>query len=102
MTHPTAPIKVFAVRGIEAAIWRKDTAGPARHNDLEIRVSRRYQDNQGWHRTNRFSIDELPKVSAVVEAAYRYLAIKEYEPRQYRAASDNQSINKLDQSNERA
>ena len=80
MNNSRGPAKVFVSRPVEAALWmNEDKSSPATRR-VEIRISRSYQDSGGvWRHTNRFSVGELPKVMLVVQEAYRYLAMRQFD-----------------------
>ena len=76
------PEQKFRAGAISATIW----VNQAKNKDKEIveyrtiSVERNYQDKEGkWNSTNSFRLNDLPKVSLVVNKAYEYLLLKQQE-----------------------
>ncbi|MCC6682828.1 MAG: hypothetical protein IT445_18160 [Phycisphaeraceae bacterium] len=89
MSDNKRPIKVITAKGgVEAAIWPKNRNGAPPGRDFEVRISKCYRDATSWRNTNRFHVDDLLKVAAVAEEAYRYLAVREIEPAGRGATAD--------------
>ena len=73
------PVKTFSVKAIEASVWlNADPRGNG--SRFEITVARRYQSRGTWHRTTRFFIDDLPRVQFLLGEAYRFVAMRTYQP----------------------
>ena len=74
-------IKVFRAGSVEATVWTENSQDGHSNRDIEIRVSRSYQDSDGtWRHSNRLKMNDLPRVLLVTEAAYRFLALREINP----------------------
>jgi hypothetical protein len=55
-----------------------------------IKLSRRYSDTQGYHRTNSFHERDLANAELVLHAARRYLTLNTITPRAGQPGSPNQ------------
>ena len=72
------PKKKFCAGLIRASIWENevDIGNGDKRNIPKVSVERRYKTPQGdWRSSNRFGINELAKLQAVVRAAFDYLVL---------------------------
>lgn len=74
------PEKKFVAGAIAATIWAN--AGKGRNGEevhfRTVAIDRRYRDkNNEWKSTNSFRVNDLPRVSVVLNKAYEYLVLKE-------------------------
>ena len=77
------PTKVFRCGSVKAAVWTRT----ANRDDREIethsvKISKSYKDKDSgeWINTERFFVDDLPKVAMVVTEVCREFGIHTYEP----------------------
>ena len=78
------PVREFGAGSVRATIWEdqreKDGQQFTTHS---IRVERRYSDAEGnWSSTSRFSKHELPAVQLVTAEAFKYLSLRDRNPRE--------------------
>lgn len=76
---PNKPQKEFRSGSIVATIWKNKQVIDGKELELQsVQVQRRYQDkNKVWQKTDRFKVNDLPRVVSVAEAAFNYLTLKE-------------------------
>ncbi len=77
MSTDETPTTIIASGCVEAAIFI-DHQGDNR--SAEVRVSRCYRDGAQWRRSNRFYVNDLPRLRLVCEEAYRELALRRINP----------------------
>ncbi len=90
----TAPIKkIKASGGISASIFKnKSTYGGKEKEYFSVKLEKQYKDDKGnWKSTSSFQANELPKVEAVSNEAYKYIFLKENEPTASPAEGDSPS-----------
>jgi hypothetical protein len=77
------PAKVFCCGPVKAAIWLNAVVKDAQVVELPlIKISKSYKDNDSeeWKYTDRFYIEDLPKVAMVATEVYRCFRISAKEP----------------------
>ena len=86
------PVKVFQCGPVKAAIWVDSKA----INDTvvkvhNIKIDRAYKHGDMWAYTNLFNAEDLPKVAAVSNEAYKYLRMRTFEPQTHPKGRDDDS-----------
>ena len=76
------PEKKFIAGAVSATIWQN--RGIRRNGEeaqfRTISIDRKYKDKGGnWQTTNTFRVNDLPRVSVVLNRAYEYLVLKNQE-----------------------
>ena len=75
------PEKKFSTGAVSATIWKNQVISKKTGEQVEFRtiqLDRRYKDKEdNWKSTNSFRINDLPKVSLVVQKAYEYLVLRD-------------------------
>ena len=77
MNGDDTPTTIIASGCVEAAIFI-DSHGEKQ--STEIRISRCYRDGNQWRRSNRFFLNDLPRLRLVCEEVYRELALRRINP----------------------
>ncbi len=76
------PEKKFIAGAVSATIWLNIGKRP-NNEEVQFRtisIDRKYKDkNDQWQTTNSFRVNDLPRVSVVLNKAYEYLVLKEQE-----------------------
>ncbi len=75
------PKKKYRAGGITATLWnnRFEKDGKVGHYD-SISLERVYQDKEGnWQSTNSLRLNDLPKVTVLMQKVYEDLVLKEQE-----------------------
>lgn len=79
------PEKKFSTGAISATVWEnqgKSKSGEA-VSFRTVSLQRRYKDKEGnWQSTNTLRINDLPRVSLVLQKAYEYLVLKDIQTSQ--------------------
>lgn len=73
------PEKKFRAGAVSATIW-KNKGKKANGEEFEystISIDRNYKDGEDWKTSNSFRVNDLPKLGAVADLAYKYLVSKE-------------------------
>ncbi|MCX6799154.1 MAG: hypothetical protein NTW59_03600 [Candidatus Diapherotrites archaeon] len=71
----SAPIKKFAVGGVQAAVWQNEGKEGAQYNTVSIDKRYKAKDDQ-WKSSGSFKVNDLPKAILALQKAYEYLALK--------------------------
>ena len=76
------PEKKYSVGQVSATVWKNtkevDINGEKQNKDFySVQVEKSYKVGDNWKSTNNFNQNDLPKLSLVVEMAYKYISIKE-------------------------
>ena len=76
------PEKKFSTGAINATVWKN--SGKSKAGDMvefrTITLQRRYKDkNDEWQSTNSLRVNDLPRASLVLNKAYEYLVLKEFD-----------------------
>jgi len=74
----SAPVKKFAVGGIQAAVWQNESKEGAQFNTISLDRRYKAKDNE-WKSSNSFKMNDLPKAILALQKAYEYLALKSIE-----------------------
>ena len=74
------PEKKFSTGALSATVWQND--GKSKEGqDISYRTvtfQRRYKDPNGeWQTANSLRVNDLPRVSLILQKAYEYLVMKE-------------------------
>ena len=73
------PVKKFRAGAVSATVWNnpgKEFDGKEATTYSTISLERSYKDKDGsWKTTNSLRINDLPKVTVVVNKAYEYLVL---------------------------
>ena len=74
------PEKRFSTGALSATVWQNE--GKSKEGqDISYRTvsfQRRYKDQNGeWQTANSLRINDLPKVSLILQKAYEYIVMKE-------------------------
>ena len=76
------PVIKFRAGLVSATVWKnvqKDDKGEE-FETFSIAVERSYKTKEDeWKTTSSFGVNDLPKIEAVVEEAYKYIVVKEVE-----------------------
>ena len=76
------PKKKYRAGAVAATVWEnkaKNSQGES-NSYQTISLERVYQDKEGnWKSTNSFRVNDLPKVSIVMQRAYQELILKEQD-----------------------
>lgn len=83
-----APIKTFKIGGISAAIFENQNESKGKKFiSFSIKVEKKWYDEKEsrekdrYKHTDNFKVNELKDLCLVAEEAYRYLKLKESEPK---------------------
>jgi hypothetical protein len=77
-TKPNKPAHEIRLNGVQASIWKNDTAQGARYNTT---FKRYYKDGEEWKSSDAFGRDDLLTLGFVAAEALRWImAQKEASP----------------------
>jgi len=76
------PEKKYRAGQVSATVWKNtkevEINGEKQNKDFySVQVEKSYKDGDDWKSTNNFNQNDLPKLSLVVEMAYKYISMKE-------------------------
>ncbi len=78
---PSTPEKKFRAGAISATVWSNDRVSKTGEaiNMSTVALERSYKDKEGnWKRTNSLTLNDLPKAALVLNKAYEYLTLREF------------------------
>ncbi len=76
------PNKTFRAGSVRASVWDNELVSSTgeKVNRPRVSIERRYKNEHGeWVSSNHYSVNELPRVQAVVQAAFNYLVLTDRE-----------------------
>ena len=87
MNEKNKPVKKIKVGLVQATIWENKISiansdlGLDEKTVFSIDIVKNYKDKKSgeWKTTNSYGINDLPKVVAVTNKAYEFIALKESE-----------------------
>ena len=76
------PEKKYRAGQVSATVWKNtkevEINGGKQNKDFySVQVEKSYKVEDNWKTTNNFNQNDLPKLSLVVEMAYKYISMKE-------------------------
>lgn len=73
------PEKKFRIGGVVATVWKNiQKRDDEEYEVFNTSIIRTYKDKDGnWQTTNSFALNDLPKVVAVAQEAYKFIALKD-------------------------
>jgi len=76
------PEKKYRAGQVSATVWKNtkevEINGEKQNKDFySVQVEKSYKVEDDWKSTNNFNQNDLPKLSLVVEMAYKYISMKE-------------------------
>ena len=76
------PEKKYRAGQVSATVWKNtkevEINGEKQNKDFySVQVEKSYKVEDNWKTTNNFNQNDLPKLSLVVEMAYKYISMKE-------------------------
>ena len=73
--QPKRPEVSFKAWPVEAAVWKnrivRDDGGT--FDAYSVAIERSYKTDDGWKKTTRFRVDDLPKVMLVAQKAFEHI-----------------------------
>ena len=76
------PEKKYRAGQVSATVWKNakevEINGEKQNKDFySVQVEKSYKVEDNWKTTNNFNQNDLPKLSLVVDMAYKYISMKE-------------------------
>ena len=72
-------IKKYRIGTISVSVW-KNTKKDDKNNDVEyktISFQKSYLEGEEWKQTNTLNVEDLPKVSLLMNKAYEFIKLNE-------------------------
>lgn len=84
MVFINRPFRKLAAGNIQVAIWQNEGKNSEFYT---VTISRRFKDkNDEWQNSNSFRLNDIPKVIAALQEAYKSMILKE------QASESNESL----------